>query len=86
MDIEGVISAAFSLPPENAGSVPKITLAGRERIRVENYSALLEYREDNVKLKISDGVIEIMGENLEIRAIGEENIVISGKIRSVRFV
>lgn len=86
MDIEGAISAAFSLPPETAGNIPKITMAGEKRIRVENYLALLEYSVDSVKLKIFGGAMEIAGEGLEIGAIGEENIVIAGKIRSVRFV
>lgn len=86
MDIEKAISAALALPPEVVSDIPKITLIGRERVRVENYTALIEYREENIRLKFSGGVIDILGKNFEIKTIGEANIVISGEIEAVRFI
>lgn len=86
MDIEKAISTVLELPREAVSNIPKITMVGRERVRVENYLSLIEYREENIKLKFSGGVIDILGKNFEIKAIGEANIAISGEIESVRFV
>ena len=86
VDIEKAISAALALPPEVVSDIPKITLIGKERMRVENYTALVEYQKENIKLKFTGGVIDILGKNFEIRTIGEANIVISGEIETVRFV
>lgn len=86
MDIGKAISAALALPPEAVLDIPKITIIGRERVHVENYISLIEYKREIVELKYSAGVIEISGENFEIRTIGEANIVISGKISGIRFI
>ena len=86
MDIEKAISAALALPPEVVSDIPEITLIGRERVRVENYTALIEYCEENIRLKFSGGVIDILGKNFEIKTIGAANIVISGEIEAVRFI
>lgn len=86
LDIEKAIAAALELPREAVSNIPKITLVGRERVRVENYLSLLEYKGENIRLKFSGGVIDILGKDFEIRTIGEANIVISGEIESVRFI
>ncbi len=86
MDIEKAIAAALALPREAVSNIPKITIIGKERVHVENYLSLLEYKEENIRLKFSGGVIDILGKSFEIRTIGEANIVISGEIESVRFV
>lgn len=86
MDIAKTISAALELPCEVTMDIPKITIIGTMRVHVENYSALLEYEKENIRLKYSGGVIDISGADFEIKTIGEANIVISGKIESVRLI
>lgn len=84
MDIAKKISEVLEIPPEAIGNIPKITIVGKERVLVENYTALLDYKKDNIRLKYEGGVIEIWGKNFEIRVIGEENIAVSGEITSVK--
>lgn len=86
MGLGNTILTALEFPQEIVANVPKITIVGRDLVCVENYLSLVEYKKENIKLKFSDGVIDIFGKNFEIRAIGEGNIVISGKIESVRFI
>ena len=86
MDIARKISEVLEIPPETVINIPKITIVGNERVHVENYIALLDYKKENIRLKYKDGVIDILGENFEIRAIGEENIVISGRIHCVKLI
>ncbi|MBQ7986655.1 MAG: sporulation protein YqfC [Clostridia bacterium] len=84
MDIAKKISEMLEIPPEAMLNIPKITMVGKERVLVENYTALLDYKKDNIRLKYEGGVIEILGRNFEIRVIGEENIAVSGEITSVK--
>ena len=86
MEIAKKISEALEIPPETVLDIPKITIVGNERLHVENYTALLDYKRDNIRLKYKGGVIDIMGENFEIKVIGEENIVVCGKISSVKLI
>lgn len=86
MDIVKKISEVLEIPQEAMLNIPKITIVGRERILVESYTALLDYKRDNIRLKFRGGVIDILGSDFEIRVIGEENIAIMGKIDSVKLI
>ncbi len=86
MDIARKISEVLEIPPEAMLNIPKITIVGKERVHVENYIALLDYKKDNIRLKYQGGVIDIWGKNFEIKVIGEENIVVSGEIDSVKLI
>ena len=77
---------AFDIPYETVLDIPKIVIAGRERIYVENYISVLEYKTDNIKLKYKTGVIELLGSKFEIIGLNEGNISVSGKLSSVRFI
>ena len=86
MDIARKIAEVLEIPPETVMNIPKITIVGKESVRVENYTALLDYKKENIRLKYKDGVIDITGENLEIKVIGEENIVVFGVIHKVKLI
>lgn len=86
MDIARKISEVLEIPPEAMLNIPKITIVGKERVHVENYIALLDYKKDNIRLKYQGGVIDIRGKKFEIKVIGEENIVVSGEIDSVKLI
>ena len=86
MDIGRKISEVLEIPKETILSIPKINIVGKERVHIENYTALLDYKNDNIRLKYQDGVIDVLGKNFEIKVIGEENIVISGEIDSVKLI
>lgn len=86
MDILKAISDSLELPGDILFDMPKIGIVGNMTAHIENYTALLEYRKENIKLKYKGGVIEICGQNFEIKTIGEGNIVICGKIEAVKLI
>ena len=86
MGIAETIADTLEISDEILFEIPKITIIGDTKVRVENYTALLEYKKEDIKLKYKSGVIEICGENFEIKSICEENIVVSGKISMVRLI
>lgn len=84
MDI--VKTASTGLPAEVLFNLPEIRIVGNASVYVENYSALVEYRRENIKLKYKGGIIEISGSDFEIREIGEGNIAVNGKIEAVKLI
>lgn len=86
MNIEKAISESLEISADVLFDIPKIVLIGDMKVHIENYIALLEYKKENVKLKYRGGVIEICGENFEIKIVGEGNIVICGKISEIRLI
>ncbi len=86
MDIVKAVSDALEMPYDVMLEMPKITVIGNKNVHIENYTALLEYKKENIKLKYKGGVIEICGQDFEIKTIGEGNIVIFGKICSLKLV
>ena len=54
-----------------------------KQIVVEGYKSVLKVDESNVILKLFDGELEIVGNNLSIKQLGTNTIKIIGKIYSV---
>ena len=86
MDIAKKISDVLELPYDVSLNIPKIVLLGDKQAYIENYLALVEYKAETLKLKYSSGLIEISGSGFEINAIGEGNIIVSGKISAVKLI
>ncbi len=86
MQITETFASLLEIPEDIAVNLPKVVLLGEKRVYVSNYTALLEYKRNNIKLKHKTGVIEILGDNLEIKAVEEESITLSGQISTVRLI
>ncbi len=86
MDIKELISQKLEIPADVVMDIPKITIVGENEVFIENYVALCECKNNIISLKYKGGIIEISGENLIIRAIGEGDIMIFGKIACVKLI
>lgn len=86
MDIEKAISDSLEISADILFDIPKIVMIGNMKVHIENYIALIEYKKENIKLKYKGGVIEICGQDFEIKIIGEGNIVICGKISEIKLI
>lgn len=63
-----------------------MTIIGHNEIWVENYKALLEYKECQVLLQAGHYVVCIAGEGLIISHYMEEHMMICGNIRSITYL
>lgn len=79
------ISDIFDLPKDTFVDLPKIILTGNREIYVENYRGILEYTDSIIRLNIGANALKVCGEELDIRAIGEEDITLNGTISSIEF-
>ena len=72
----------LDLPEELDPSTPRLTAHGRSGMLVENHMGVLRYAADKVQLITGAGTLSITGEGLTLRLLGQEQVYISGELRS----
>lgn len=73
------------MPKELVTSYSRMVLFGNFEFTVENYSGIIEYELNKIRLKSASGVICVLGENLTIGELDTEDLFIKGKIKSIEF-
>ena len=71
------------LQSQPLGNVPLIEVTGDKRVLIENHFGVISYCQSEIFIKVSKGVIEILGDKMEILCMSKERIVICGIIRGV---
>lgn len=79
------MTKAFEIPQEVISDVPLIQLTGNKEISVENFSGLIEYNSERMRLNTKCGVLVIEGAGLEAKSMTADLIVIKGTIKQVGF-
>ena len=79
------LAEAVEFPKEIVLSMPKITVLGRKEATIENHQGIIAMEEDNIRLYTAMGVLCLWGEDLDIAAISDEDIHITGFIRKIEF-
>ncbi len=85
-DIKEKMSEILELPREIILDVPKIVLVGNNDLTIENYKGIIEYSDSLIRINTNEYMIKIQGEQLEIRTITDEEIMIKGFITCVEFI
>lgn len=76
---------ALDIPLEVVSDIPIIILTGNKEVSVENFSGLVEYTNQKIRLNTKSGLLIIEGVNLEAKSMTAELIVIKGTILQVAF-
>lgn len=71
--------------PEVSSDVSEITVTTREGIKINNYTEILNYDQNNVVIKLNKGYVTFNGNNLNITYINEKYIVLSGEVFNLNF-
>lgn len=85
-DMKTKMSEALELPKEITLDIPKISIIGDIQALIENHRGIIEYNPERIRVNSSIGVIRIEGEQMELRNIGSDDIIITGKIKSVEYL
>lgn len=80
--IEGMLLRS-ELPGELLPSMPLIEIIGRNRVLIENHMGISCYSRCDIVVKVQAGEVKVCGENLELREMSKEQLVIVGEIYSV---
>lgn len=76
----------LELPRDLVLDRPRLTMIGSSDMMIENYKSLLEYDDGRMRINTGTGIIRITGSDLVIREISQDDIVVSGTVRSVEFI
>ena len=80
------VSEALELPIDIMMDLPRLTLIGNMEIALLNHKGIIEYTKKIIRINTKSGVFKIMGENLEIKTILSEEIIITGEIQNIEIV
>lgn len=79
------IEEMTEIPKDYIMNMPRTTLVGNKEVYVDNYSGLIEYTDEIIRLSVKKGILLIKGTDLTITRITELSIYIGGNILSVEF-
>lgn len=83
--IKEKISEIFELPKEILLNLPKMVLLGDKQFVIENYKGIIEYEDYKIRVNTQVGIVKIEGINLNISEITSEDVLVTGRIRTIEF-
>jgi sporulation protein YqfC len=86
VSIREQFTEAFDIPKEVIIDLPVIMLTGNKEISVENFSGLIEYTRQKIRLNTKSGILVIDGIELEAKNMTAERICVKGNILHITFV
>lgn len=78
------IADGADLSAEPLPGVPIVELAGDGRVLIEQHGGVTEYSREQISVKVRYGIVCICGCNLELALMTRQQLVIIGKIHSIR--
>ncbi len=77
--------SSVQIPMDIALRLPNIEITGNRQVYIENYKSILEYESGIIRLKLKNMQMIIEGKNLVIDYYTQENMLITGSIKSIKF-
>lgn len=79
------ITQILELPPEVLVNVPRVEVVGHLQFRVENHRGIEVYQPTRVVLRIPTGRLIVSGRDLVIGWIDRNELLVTGRVRSLVF-
>lgn len=76
------LEKALEMPIELLNNYPRITVLGKESVFIENYKAIIEYEENLIRISNN---VSICGKELNVEEITADDMLVSGKIKTIEF-
>ncbi|AIG25755.1 sporulation protein YqfC [Brevibacillus sp. 7WMA2] len=76
----------LDLPQDVVLEVPRITMIGHLQMYIENHRGVLQFSENELRLLLTNGQLLVIGEQLVIRAILKEEVLLEGRIGKITFI
>ena len=75
----------LQLPKDITMNLPRVTMIGQLHIYIENYKSLLHFTNNEVRIEITEGELLIQGNDLVIKTMLREELLIEGTINHIQF-
>lgn len=80
------ISEALELPVDIIMDLPRLILVGNIEASLLNHKGIIEYTQETIRINTKSGVFKFTGEELEIKTILSEEIIIVGNIENIEII
>jgi sporulation protein YqfC len=84
--VKKMAAEMLDVPKDSVLDVPRITLIGGLQLYVENYRGIVEFRDDLLRLALSEGQLHVNGKELVIKQIFPTEVVIEGSISGIKYL
>ncbi|GEN33236.1 MULTISPECIES: sporulation protein YqfC [Aneurinibacillus] len=79
-------TGTLEMPQDLTMEMPRITMIGQLQIYIENHRGVLWFSNQELRLLLTKGQLLIRGQNLIIRAILPEEVLVEGVVDQVIFL
>lgn len=77
---------SLALPSDILLELPRITMIGNVHLYIENHKGLEVYSETELKLKTSQGFIQILGHSFVLKLMVSQEILLEGKVHEINYL
>lgn len=79
-------NGSFSIFPKDImKNEPILHVVANKRIDIENHQGIIEYTQDNIRIKSKYGILIIVGRDMIIKEIDPYTITVFGQLRSISY-
>lgn len=76
----------LDVPQDVTLDLPRLTMVGNMQLYIENHRGVIQFTDNSLKLALGKGRLEVYGNDLTIRAILTEEVLVEGDIRDIRYI
>ncbi|MDG5786546.1 sporulation protein YqfC [Evansella sp. AB-P1] len=80
------ITDQMDLPPDVMMDLPRVTLIGNFHIYIENHKGVIRFTRKELRLRLTEGELLIVGDEFVIKNILPEEMLLEGVIEDIRFI
>ena len=78
-------ASMLDLPEETFTGCVKVTLYAASSLVAENHAGVFECAPERIRLRTSEGILRIEGENMMLMELSDEHALVRGEISLVTF-
>lgn len=79
------LADALRMPKDVIMDLPRVSICGDREIYIENHKGLMEYTDNEISIKMNDGIIHLKGRELRIIVMEYERMVVNGIFERVEY-
>ena len=76
----------MDLPADVMMDLPRVTMIGNFHIYIENHKGVIRFTREELRLRLTEGELLVIGTNFVIKNILPEEMLLEGEIQDVRFI
>lgn len=84
--VRNLLVKYLALPSDVLLELPRITMIGNIHLYIENHKGLETYSETELKLRTTNGYVQILGDSFVLKTMLPEEILLEGKIQEIKYI